>query len=99
MGRDWLLGLRSRKEHEAVSAAGQHVGMWLGRGVCDFLDREPPLPAPLAVGIVVESGGRGKLSPEPAPSPQWPFGAVTVTLTCGIYGQVLGRVRCGTSWA
>lgn len=50
MGRDWLLGLRSRKEHEAVSAAGQRVGMWLGRGVCDFLDREPPPTCPPGCG-------------------------------------------------
>lgn len=60
-----------------------------------------PPTCPLAaavVAVVVECGGKGKLMPEGAFSPEWLFGAVTVTMTCATEGQV-GGVRCGISWA
>ena len=60
-----------------------HVGIRLGCGVCDFLYSEPPT---LASVLVVKRGGKGKLLPERVFSPEWLFGAVTVTLTCGTYG-------------
>lgn len=70
---------------------GKHVGALCDRGVlcvtsCTGSPLHPPTPGSLGCGR------EGKLLAGHVPSPEWSFGAVTVTATRGTEGQVQGGV-------